>query len=158
MNEQLCRAATLEICLGICVGLVQDLTRFHRVVIYQFDHEFNGQVVAELVDRDKTTDLYSGLMFPASDIPVQARKLYEINKVRLLYDRSRRSARMVLRRREELDTPLDMTRCYLRAMSPIHVKCKQFVFHAANFRSGKYGREVFHVGLDHGFWPIMGFT
>jgi hypothetical protein len=124
INEQLGSAPDLETFLKITVGVVQDLCRFHRVLIYQFDETFNGQVVAELVEWGKTTDLFKGLMFPAADIPAQARELYKINKVRLLYDRSQTTARMVLRSREDLDNPLDMTHCYLRAMSPIHIKCE----------------------------------
>jgi light-regulated signal transduction histidine kinase (bacteriophytochrome) len=123
INDQLGSAPDLETFLKITVGVVQDLCRFHRVLIYQFDEAFNGQVVAELVEWGKTTDLYKGLMFPAADIPAQARQLYMTNKVRLLYDRSQTTARMVLRDREDLDHPLDMTHCYLRAMSPIHIKC-----------------------------------
>lgn len=124
INEQFGSAPDLETFLKITVGVVQDLCRFHRVLIYQFDETFNGRVVAELVERGKTTDLFKGLMFPAADIPAQARQLYKINKVRLLYDRSQTTARMVLRSKEDLDNPLDMTHCYLRAMSPIHIKCK----------------------------------
>jgi hypothetical protein len=124
INEQLGAAPDLETFLKVTVGVVQDLSRFHRVLIYQFDETYNGQVVAELVEWGKTTDLYKGLMFPAADIPAQARQLYMTNKVRLLYDRSQTTARMVLRDREDLDHPLDMTHCYLRAMSPIHIKCK----------------------------------
>ena len=124
INEQLGAAADLDEFLKIVVGIVQDLCRFHRVLLYQFDEAYNGQVVAELVEWGKTTDLFKGLMFPAADIPAQARQLYMINKVRLLYDRSQTTARMVLRSKDDLDHPLDMTHCYLRAMSPIHVKCK----------------------------------
>ncbi|WWC85641.1 uncharacterized protein L201_000507 [Kwoniella dendrophila CBS 6074] len=122
INDQLGAAPDLETFLKITVGVIQDLCRFHRVLIYQFDESMNGQVVSELVEWGKTTDLYKGLMFPAADIPAQARELYKINKVRLLYDRSQTTARMVLRSKEDLNTPLDMTHCYLRAMSPIHIK------------------------------------
>ncbi|WVR03334.1 hypothetical protein IAU60_000325 [Kwoniella sp. DSM 27419] len=122
INDQLGAAPDLETFLNITVGVIQDLCRFHRVLIYQFDESMNGQVVSELVEWGKTTDLFKGLMFPAADIPAQARELYKINKVRMLYDRSQTTARMVLRDRKDLDKPLDMTHCYLRAMSPIHIK------------------------------------
>jgi hypothetical protein len=127
INEQLGSAPDLDNFLKVVVGVVQDVCRFHRVLLYQFDESFNGQVVAELVEWGKTSDLYKGLMFPAADIPAQARQLYKINKVRMLYDRSQTTARMVLRDREDLDHPLDMTHCFLRAMSPIHIKCKSAV-------------------------------
>lgn len=60
--------------------------------------------------------------FPASDIPKQARDLYKVNKVRLLYDRDLETARLVCRSVEDLETPLDLSFSYLRAMSPIHIK------------------------------------
>ncbi|KPM42852.1 hypothetical protein AK830_g3674 [Neonectria ditissima] len=122
VQEQLASASNLEIFLKILVGIVKELTGFHRVMIYQFDSTFNGKVVTELVDTSRTTDLYKGLHFPASDIPRQARDLYKLNKVRLLYDRDQDTARMVCRTKEDLDVPLDMSHAYLRAMSPIHLK------------------------------------
>lgn len=91
-------------------------------MIYQFDDAWNGQVVTELVDYRATKDLYKGLHFPASDIPVQARELYRINKVRLLYDRDLQTARLVCKTQEDLQVPLDLTHSYLRAMSPVHIK------------------------------------
>ncbi|KAJ7081397.1 phytochrome-like protein, partial [Mycena belliarum] len=122
INEQLEAAADLEAFLGVVVGVVRELSQFDRVMVYRFDELWNGQVVAELVDWGRTRALYRGLHFPASDIPAQARQLYAINKVRLLYNRSQNTARIVVRSKEDLKVPLDMTHCYLRAMSPIHVK------------------------------------
>lgn len=122
VQEQLANASNLESFLKILVGVVKELTGFHRVMIYQFDQAWNGRVVTELVDPRATKDLYKGLNFPASDIPKQARDLYKINKVRLLYDRDQETARLVCRTVEDLETPLDLTFAYLRAMSPIHIK------------------------------------
>lgn len=122
VQEQLASATDLDRFLKILVGIVKELTGFHRVMIYQFDASFNGKVVTELVDPVHTKDLYKGLHFPASDIPKQARELYKLNKVRLLYDRDQETARLVCRSKEDLDIPLDMTHSYLRAMSPIHIK------------------------------------
>ncbi|KAL8654255.1 MAG: hypothetical protein Q9226_003505 [Calogaya cf. arnoldii] len=122
VQEQLANAANLDSFLKILVGVVKELTGFHRVMIYQFDQAWNGRVVTELVDPRATKDLYKGLNFPASDIPKQARDMYRINKVRLLYDRDQQTARLVCRTVADLETPLDLTFAYLRAMSPIHIK------------------------------------
>ncbi|EPS41541.1 hypothetical protein H072_4535 [Dactylellina haptotyla CBS 200.50] len=122
IQEQLASAPDLTRFLKVLVGVVKELTGFHRVMIYQFDESWNGKVVTELVDYRATKDLYKGLNFPASDIPKQARELYRINKVRLLYDRDQVTARLVCRTAEDLEVPLDMTHTYLRAMSPIHLK------------------------------------
>lgn len=122
VQEQLASAPTLDKFLKVLVGVVKELTGFHRVMVYQFDSSFNGRVVTELVDPRATKDLYKGLNFPASDIPKQARELYKLNKVRMLYDRDQDTARLVCRTEEDLATPLDLTHSYLRAMSPIHLK------------------------------------
>ncbi|KAJ3773797.1 hypothetical protein FB446DRAFT_511679 [Lentinula raphanica] len=122
INEQLGDAPDLDSFLKVTVGVIKDLTQFHRVLVYQFDEVWNGQVVAELVDWSVTHDLYKGLHFPAGDIPAQARELYKLNKVRILYDRDQPTARIVVRNKEDLEEPLNMTHCYLRAMSPIHIK------------------------------------
>lgn len=122
VQEQLASAPNLEMFLKVLVGVIKELTGFHRVMIYQFDQAWNGRVVTELVDPRATKDLYKGLNFPASDIPQQARDLYKVNKVRLLYDRDQLTARLVCRSIKDLETPLDLTFAYLRAMSPIHIK------------------------------------
>lgn len=71
MNEQLGAAPDLDSFLQVIVGIIKDLTQFHRVLVYQFDEAWNGKVVAELVDWTMTHDLFKGLHFPAQDIPAQ---------------------------------------------------------------------------------------
>ncbi|CZT07560.1 related to phytochrome [Rhynchosporium agropyri] len=149
VQEQLATASNLDTFLKVLVGVVKELTGFHRVMIYQFDNTFNGRVVTELVDPRATKDLYKGASFGLLTIahsmagptvtratlqtPLtcfampdiyqgQARDMYKVNKVRLLYDRDLETARLVCREVQDLETPLDLTFSYLRAMSPIHIK------------------------------------
>ncbi|EST08162.1 GAF domain protein [Kalmanozyma brasiliensis GHG001] len=122
VNDQLSAQKDLNEFLKVLVGIVRDITLFSRVMIYQFDESWNGQVVCELVDWNDSHDLYRGLHFPATDIPAQARALYKINKVRLLYDRDQPTARIMCRDQADLDFPIDMTHAFIRAMSPIHIK------------------------------------
>ena len=44
VNEQLSKALDLTQLLETVVGIVKDLTQFHRVLVYQFDEAWNGQV------------------------------------------------------------------------------------------------------------------
>lgn len=76
VNEQMGRALDLLHLSDIVVGIIKDLTQFHRVLCYQFDDAWNGQVVAELVDWNQTRELFMGLHFPASDIPAQVQKTF----------------------------------------------------------------------------------
>lgn len=84
INEQLGRALDLLQLLEIVVGIVKDLTQFHRVLCYQFDDAWNGQVVAELVEGRQTHDLYRGLHFPASDIPAQVCLFLSMSSIALM--------------------------------------------------------------------------
>lgn len=122
VQDRLSETTSMSSLLRVVVAIVKEITRYQRVMVYQFDSAYNGKVAAELVDDGYSDDSYYGLHFPASDIPPQARELYKVNKLRLLYDRDLPTARIVCRSQEDLEIPMDMTHCYLRAMSPIHLK------------------------------------
>jgi len=99
---------------------VRRLTGFDRVIIYRFDSDWNGQVLAE--DRSETADPYMGLHFPASDIPRQARALYLLNLLRLIPAVDYEPARLVALEDEAAQGPLDMSFCVLRSVSPVHME------------------------------------
>jgi light-regulated signal transduction histidine kinase (bacteriophytochrome) len=119
VKEQLASQRTLDSFLKTIVGILKDITTFSRAAIYQFDPDWNGQVVAELVDDSVTSDFFQGLHFPSSDIPEQARELYKVNRLRILFDRDAKPARMVVREGQD-GRLVQMTHSFLRAMSPRH--------------------------------------
>ncbi|HYP86823.1 MAG TPA: ATP-binding protein [Polyangiaceae bacterium] len=99
---------------------VRVLTGFDRVMVYRFDAEWNGEVVAE----SKRDDLESflGWHYPASDIPAQARRLYTVNWLRFIVDVGYRPMPVVPTCDPVLQTPLDMSHAILRSVSPIHIE------------------------------------
>jgi light-regulated signal transduction histidine kinase (bacteriophytochrome) len=64
--------------------LFRDLTDFDQVMIYRFDAQWNGDIIAE-AKADGVVS-YLGLNFPASDIPKQARELFKLCRIRLIPD------------------------------------------------------------------------
>lgn len=52
-----------------------------KVMIYRFDAQWNGEVIAEAAADG--VEPYLGLNFPASDIPKQARDLFRLCRVRI---------------------------------------------------------------------------
>lgn len=122
IQKQFSAAKSVPQLLDSIVGVVKELSRFNRVMVYEFDQDFNGTVVAELMDPATSRDVYRGLHFPHTDIPPQARRLYMVNKVRVLFDRAQTTARLVGRDRKDIETPLNLSHSYLRAMSPVHLK------------------------------------
>lgn len=96
---------------------IRSISGFDRVMIYQFDENWNGSVIAEA--RDEDTESYMGLHFPASDIPEQARKLYSENWLRLIPNRAYQPAQLYPAGDVE---PLDLSHATLRSVSPIHLE------------------------------------
>ncbi|RKF61719.1 putative histidine kinase-group viii protein [Erysiphe neolycopersici] len=122
IQEQIIACRDVQQIQDVVVGLVSEVTGFHRVMSYRFDKHYNGSVEAEIVNPRASKDIYRGLHYPASDIPSQARELYKINRIRILFDREAETSRLVCREETEFKDPIDLTHSYLRAISPIHTK------------------------------------
>ena len=120
---ELNRASSLQELYDITADAVRTLTGFDRVMVYRYDADYNGEVVAEA----KLPELNSflGLHYPASDIPAQARALYEKNWVRLISDVTYTPARLEPVDLPATGQPLDMTYSTLRSVSPIHCEYLQ---------------------------------
>jgi light-regulated signal transduction histidine kinase (bacteriophytochrome) len=88
-------------------------------MVYRFDQDGSGEVIAESARGD--LESYLGLRYPASDIPRQARVLYERNWLRLIADVNAPASPIepVL---SAGGKQLDLSRSVLRSVSPIHVE------------------------------------
>ena len=102
---------------------VRRLTGFDRVMVYRFDEEWNGEVVAE--DRLESLNTFLGLRYPSTDIPAQARELYKRNWLRLIPDVTYRPAPLQPVDNPVTGAPLDLSHSTLRSVSPIHVEYLQ---------------------------------
>lgn len=121
--EELNRADTLPALYDTTARAVRELTGFDRVMVYRYDEDYNGEVVAESKREDLNSFL--GLHYPASDIPAQARALYEKNWIRLISDIDYAPAPLVPAIDPEVGAPLDLTYATLRSVSPIHIEYLQ---------------------------------
>ncbi|WP_330848812.1 HWE histidine kinase domain-containing protein [Mangrovicoccus ximenensis] len=88
-------------------------------MVYQFQPDASGKVIAE--SRLDGESRYDGLMFPASDIPVQARALYKRSLLRLIADVADEGS-PVLPGITPGGRPLDLSLAVTRAVSPIHIE------------------------------------
>jgi light-regulated signal transduction histidine kinase (bacteriophytochrome)/CheY-like chemotaxis protein len=99
---------------------VKHLTGFDRVMLYRFDSDWHGEVVAEA--KEAQLEPYLGLHYPASDIPEQARCLYTVNWLRLIAHRDYVPARLIPDHHPKTGAPLDLSHSVLRSVSPIHLQ------------------------------------
>jgi len=108
-----------ELCNIVAVE-VRRLTGFDRVMVYQFDHDWNGNVIAEA--KLETLEPFLGLHYPASDIPSQARTLYTLNWLRLIADVDYQPSEVIPTANPVTHGALNMTYSVLRSVSPIHIQ------------------------------------
>lgn len=118
--ERLNRATSLQELYDTAAQAVADLTGFDRVMVYRYDRDYNGEVVAE-VKRDHLNS-FLGLHYPASDIPAQARAMYEKSWLRLISDVDYTPAPLIPALDPVTGGPLDLTHATLRSVSPIHIE------------------------------------
>lgn len=99
---------------------VRRITGFNRVLVYRFDADWHGHVIAE--SSDDALPSYLDLWFPASDIPAQARELYRLNRLRLIADADYRPVPIVPTENPKSGRPLDLSYAALRSVSPVHIE------------------------------------
>lgn len=100
--------------------LVQEISGYDRVMIYQFDPEWNGRVIAESVRAPFSS--MNNHHFPASDIPTQARAMYGINPIRIIPDVDADPEPLVIIHKPQSMEPVNLSSGVLRAVSPLHMQ------------------------------------
>ncbi|MDT8406645.1 MAG: GAF domain-containing protein [Methylococcales bacterium] len=93
-----------------------ELTGYSRLLIYQFQPDWSGEVVAEKVESGLGT--YLGLRYPASDIPEIVRKLYLKIAMRSIPNRDYQAVPIIAMD----DAPIDLSQSRLRSVSPLHLE------------------------------------
>lgn len=93
---------------------------FDKVMIYRFDEEWNGHVLAE--EREPDMESYLDFTFPASDIPRQARDLYLKNAYRLIPDREYQPVKLYPVINPSTNAFIDLSDCNLRGVSTVHLE------------------------------------
>lgn len=109
--QQLCQSISQE---------TRNITGYDRVMIYRFDKDYNGEVVAESKREDLLPLL--GHNYPHTDIPPQARALYLKNMLRMIADVNYTPVPLLTIIPEEQAKQLDLSMSILRSVSPIHIE------------------------------------
>ena len=99
---------------------VRRITGFDRVMVYRFDKNWNGEVIAEAKRADMHP--YLDLHYPASDIPAQARELYRRNWLRLIANVDYHPSPILPTDNPLTHSPLDLSDSALRSVSPVHIQ------------------------------------
>lgn len=100
--------------------LTRKIFGYDRVMIYKFDEEWNGEVVAER--KVEEMESWLGLHYPATDIPAQSRALFLQHRVRMISDVQYEPVSILPDISPLTGEPIDLSKSHLRAVSPIHIE------------------------------------
>ena len=118
--QQFSNASNVATLADVAVQRYRELTGYDRVMVYRFDPDGHGKIIAEA--RNPRLDSLLGHHYPSSDIPQRARELYVRNRVRVLVDVNYQPVPLVPRLFPPTNQDLDMSLCALRSMSPLHLQ------------------------------------
>ncbi len=135
-NRQIQAAKSFQDACEIAVNRTREITGYERVKIYRFLEDWSGQVIAE--SREEDMPAYIGLCFPDTDIPKQARELYQILPYRIVSSADDKNSRILLDQSffDDNDVSLDLTWSLLRSVSPIHSQYLRNMGVASSFSVG----------------------
>jgi two-component system, chemotaxis family, sensor kinase Cph1 len=97
---------------------IRALTGFDRVMLYRFDPDGSGHVIAE--NKSEDAESFLGLHYPATDIPKQAKELYRLNLLRIIPDAKYAPVLLEPALNQITGKPLDLSLSALRSVSPVH--------------------------------------
>lgn len=119
INQLESSSKLLDFC-QIIVQEVQKITGFDRVMLYKFDLDGHGEVIAE--EKRQEMEPYLGLHYPASDIPKPAREMFSSNWIRLIPDVAAEPIKLFPEINPISHQPTDLTCSILRSASPCHLQ------------------------------------
>ncbi|NEO85719.1 MAG: GAF domain-containing protein [Spirulina sp. SIO3F2] len=103
----------------VIVQEVRKMTGFDRVMLYRFDEDHHGEVMAE--DKVEELESYLGLHFPESDIPAPARQLFLSNWIRIIPDATAEPVDLYPSVNPNSGKPTDLTLSVLRSPFACHL-------------------------------------
>jgi light-regulated signal transduction histidine kinase (bacteriophytochrome) len=113
-------ASTQDAILTLAVKEIKEVSGFDKVMIYSFDAEWNGTVVAE--EAEPGMDVYMGLKFPASDVPKPARDLYLKTPYRKIANIDDEPIGLIPKVNPVTGQFTDLSDCRLRSVMPVHLE------------------------------------
>ena len=99
---------------------IQSFMPFDRMMLYRFDEDWNGEVVAENLKADLQSYLHH--WFPEGDIPLPAREMYLANPVRMIADISARTTPLQETNMHRPIKMVDLSPCVSRGVANVHVE------------------------------------
>jgi light-regulated signal transduction histidine kinase (bacteriophytochrome) len=121
------------------------ITDFDRVMVYQFDHQGAGTVIAEA--KQENLSPYLGLHYPATDIPEPVRELYSRCLLRFIPNIKAEAVSLIPLENYSNQQPLNLSLSVLRSVDSCCVEFHQNMGVAALF--------VISIIKDQKLWGLI---
>ncbi|MGK7957609.1 MAG: ATP-binding protein [Crocosphaera sp.] len=129
------KANSFEELLSTITEEVRKIIQFDRVLIYRFEYNGSGVVIAEskrenydghgivlAESKEENIESYLGLHYPAYEIPTPAREFYSSNWLRIIPDVTYKPIPILPRQHPLKNEELDLSKAVLRSVYPCHVE------------------------------------
>ncbi|MBD2318403.1 ATP-binding protein [Phormidium tenue] len=137
---------------NLLVQEIRKITQFDRVLIYKFDSDNSGVVIAE--NKAEHLESFLGLHYPSSDIPEIPRALYCKNWLRLIVDVNYQPVPITPLYNPLTQANLDLSHSTLRSVSKFHIKYLQKMGVAASFSISLIGSgKLWGLIVCHHYTP-----
>lgn len=113
-------APSIKVACETAARQLKILSGYDKVMVYQFDKDWNGTVIAE--ELEPGMESYLGLTFPASDIPRQARAMYLDNPYRMIPNREYVPVSLYPVINPLTNAFTDLSGCNLRSVPAVHLE------------------------------------
>jgi light-regulated signal transduction histidine kinase (bacteriophytochrome) len=119
MTNRIRQFLELQEILAVTVAEVRSFLNTDRVMVYQFEADGSGEVIAESVNNHRLPSML-GLHFPADDIPLPARELYVKARARTVVDMNSQQIGLSPLRDAQTGNPLPAGDIRYRPVDPCH--------------------------------------
>ncbi len=124
---------------------VKAMIGFDRVMIYRFEADGSGVVIAD--EKQRHLESYLGLHYLAIDIAAAARKLFCRNWIRFIPDINYTPVSLIPTNHPLTDIPIDLSNSVLRGVYPCHIEYLQ--------NMGVAGSMTISLITDKGLWGLI---
>jgi light-regulated signal transduction histidine kinase (bacteriophytochrome) len=145
MTRQIQEFSVKDELFDLTTNMLRHITGYTRVMIYRFDHEYNGEIISE--SRSPSSETFLGLRFPHWDIPKQARAIMCKIPLRFIQDVNQDHVSL-LAANPDLP-PLDITLANSRGVSAVHME------YLRNMKVGSTMTLTLKLGGE--LWGIISF-
>ncbi|WP_017714992.1 GAF domain-containing sensor histidine kinase [Kamptonema formosum] len=119
MTNRIRQFLELQEILAATVAEVRSFLKTDRVMVYRFEADGSGEVIAESVNNHRLPSML-GLHFPADDIPLEARELYVRARARTIVDVNSQQIGMSPLRDAQTGNPLGTADIRYRPVDSCH--------------------------------------